>query len=310
MSPVSSELPPRVLLSSTADINRLVLRLLAGRRLPRVEFRLDGLHVLHSQRAQDRFTRLSDACNCLLGELLGGLVALGGAYLVWVRSGGLLALCAVAGAALGVWLAGKFIELAWNRLQLLRVLFDLRRRLRTGEHSAERDYPVLQATPPPVAPSAAGTLRARVPRSMRSAPAPRERVLVRNAADADHLLVRLATRWRLPRIDIDSGKLGPLDLQRAQARVAHLSRGCSYMPAAFLAAAVLLGGLLYVIWSESQAPYRSVRDDWWLQGLDWMDTVPVILSALFAALIGVALEWAWNRVRLLGLLRGLRRQFG
>jgi hypothetical protein len=80
------------------------------------------------------------------------------------------------------------------------------------------------------------------------------------------------------------------------------------MPAAFLSATILLGGFLYIVWTESQAWFRSERADWWLLRLDWDDALPVVLAALCAAMIGILLEWAWMRVRLLLVLRGLRNQ--
>lgn len=308
MSPASRALLPRFVLREVADINRLFVHLLTHWRLPRVEFRIDGLHVLHSQHAQDRFVRLSDACNCLLGEALAVLTLLVGSYATWTTWGGWPEMGWVVLATLGIGVVGKVIEAGWTRLKLLRVLRDLRRRLGTADGSPEREFAI-----PAVAPHVGRVMHAavqnrRVRQSVPAAKPRRPKVVLRDIADIDRLFIHLVTHWRLPRIDIHVDSIPGLEVQRAQASVVRFSDGCSYMPAAFLSAAILLGGLLYIIWTESQAWFRSERADWWLLKLDWDDALPVVLAALAAALVGTALEWAWMRVRLLLVLRGLRDQ--
>lgn len=308
MSPASRALLPRFLLCSTADINRLFVHLLTHWRLPRVEFRVDGLHVLHSQRAQDRFARLSESCNCLLGETLAVLVLLIGSYATWTTFGGWPEMGLVVLATLGVGLVGKLIEAGWTRLKLLRVLHDLRHRLGTAVDSPERQF-AIPAVAPHIPQGIHAVDKERRVRKYRPPPKPRRpRVVLHDMADIDRLFIHLVTHWRLPRIDIHVDSIPGLEVQRAQHGVVRFSGGCTYLPAAFLSATILLGGLLYIVWTESQAWFRSERADWWLLKLDWDDALPVVVATLCVALIGTALEWVWMRVRLLLVLRGLRNQ--
>jgi hypothetical protein len=76
---------PKVVLGSVADINRLWLRVLAGWRLPRLEIRIDGLATPVAQRAQDRYTRISEGASFILCAVLATLTLLGGLANAMVR---------------------------------------------------------------------------------------------------------------------------------------------------------------------------------------------------------------------------------
>lgn len=310
MSPSSRERLPRFTLRNAADINHLFVHLLTHGAPPRVDFRVDGLHAIHSQRAQDRFARLADSCNCLIGETLAATAMLLGMWVVWASSGGWLEAGMAVIAAVLAGLAGKIFELAWTRIRLLRVLQDLRRRLGTADDSPERDFVQAPTDPHADIPRLRLAQRSHAPLTRHADHARRPRVVIRDLADIDRLLIHLATHWALPRIDIHVDSIPGLEVQRAQSAVSRYSGGCSYLPAAFLSAAIFLGGLLYIVWTQSQAWFRSARADWWLLKLDWDDAVPVVAAAVGAALVGTALEWGWKRVRLLLVLRGLRGQLG
>jgi hypothetical protein len=304
---------PRIILRDAADIKRVSLRLLTHWRLPRADFRIDSLPPLASQRAQDRFTRLHEGCNCVIGELLGAAMLLGGSFMVWKSVDGWIGMGWVVFAAVWIGLIGKLIELAWVRVRLLLVLAALQRRIAAGGEPAGANEAVspisvqpfrraLNAEDDPV------VLRPPVERRVARTSPRRPSVLLREAADIDRLVLRVATRWRLPRIEIRTDALPPLEVQRAQVRVVRFSGPASLLPAAFFATAILLGGLLNVIWTESEAWFYSTRPDWWLLGLDWSDVQPVVIAALTAGLVGVAIEVIWKRARLVLVLRNLRGQ--
>lgn len=300
--------PSGFLLRNASDIDFLVLHLLANRKLPRVEFHVERLPALESQRAQHRFTRLAKACNCLLGEILGATTLLVGSFAVWVVSRSWRQVGWVVLAALCVAAIGKGIELAWNRWQLIRVLRGVRRRL--AEIASGRYQPVPATAAPVPGRSFHHALNrekgdeARYSRIQRPAlpdePA-RPLVAVHGAADINRVALRLLTRWTLPRIDIRVATLPPLDVQRAQNRFTRLSESYSYLLAGVLAAVSLLVGLFYVVWKSNET--------WkWNSGQDWSGVGLVLVVTLYAALLGCALEVLWVRVRLLLVLRGLWRR--
>lgn len=304
---------PRFILRDAADLRRLSVRLFTHWRLPRADFRIDSLPPLASQRAQDRFTRLHEGCNCVIGELLGAATLLGGSFMVWKSVDGWIGMGWVIYGAVWVGLIGKVIELAWVRLRLLLVLAGLRRRIAAGGEPTEADgaasaiavQPFRRALNVEDDPVVQGPPVQR--RNVRTSPR-RPSFLLREAADIDRLVLRVATHWRLPRIEIRTDALPPLEVQRAQVRVVRFSGPSSLLPAAFFAIAILLGGLLKVVWTESEAWYYSPREDWWLLRLDWSDVQPVVIAALCAGLAGAAIEVIWKRARLLLVLRALRRQ--
>lgn len=299
---------PKVLVRDAADINRLRIHLVTHWKRPSVQFRVDELPALESQRAQDRFVRLSDGCNCLIGEMLGAMTLLGGSFMTWTSTRSWRDMGLVVIATLYAALMGKGIELAWTRLKLLRVLRRLRRRL-AGEDFDEV-APVPTAFKPSRVEEEDVVQDNLIQRPVLPDGPKRPKVLLRDAADIDRLIPSLATRWTLPRIEIRVDALPRLDAQRAQTRIVRLSGGCSYLLAALLGVAILLGGLLYKVWTESQDWLYSQREDWWLLQLDWSDVMPVVIAALCAGFIGAAIEMVWLRVRLMLVLRGLRHQLG
>jgi hypothetical protein len=302
---------PRLLLRDAADINRARIHLVTHWTLPRIEFRVDALPVLVSQRAQDRFVRLAEACNCLFGQLLAGATLLGGSVLTWTSRGGWREMGLVALATLYAAFIGKGIELAWNRMRLLLVLRRVRRRLgAAGQHAT------IESVIPVAAPRTfrhalnvddGEVLPENLRRPRPSGGPKRPKVLLHDDADINQLVIRLATRWRLPRIEIHIDGLAELDTQRAQASYVRLSEGLSYLPAAFMATAILLGGLLYAVWTSSQDWLFSSREDWWVGSPGWSDVEGVVVATLCAALVGWVAEVVWIRVRLVMVLRGLRR---
>jgi hypothetical protein len=309
---VSPEVPG-IILSTASDIRRLSSHLLTHWTLPRVQFRIGGPSSLASQRAQDRFARLYDGCNCVLGELLGAATLVGGLHMVWISGDFRGSTGWVLVAAVCLALIGKGMELAWVRMRLLLALRDLRRRTSAGEEcepaaGAPSPAPV-QPLRRAINPEGDGVVhRSRVrPQFVYRGPR-RPSIALRTTADINRLVRRLAILWTLPRIELRLDALPLLDLQRAQLRVVRLAGPSSYFPAALLAVAVLLGGLLKVVWTESQSWFYSEREDWWLLRLDWSDVQPVVIGALCAALAATVMEASWKRVRLLLLLRGLRRR--
>ncbi len=74
----------RFLVRDIADIDRVRTYLLTHWTPPRVEFQVDMLPAVESQRAQDRIVRLAGGCNCLLGEALAMLTLVGGSFIAWI----------------------------------------------------------------------------------------------------------------------------------------------------------------------------------------------------------------------------------
>lgn len=131
---------PRVEVSSNADITRLCLKLFTRWSLPRVEFHTDGIPVLEVQRAQYFYDQLSGSANFLLAGLMAVLTLLGGLLYVlwqlvpnaplerldlWLDVLGWSDVWPVLVVALFAGVAGWLIELAINRVRLLRVLRNL-----------------------------------------------------------------------------------------------------------------------------------------------------------------------------------------
>jgi hypothetical protein len=306
---------PRLLLRDAADLNRARIHLVTHWTVPRIEFRVDALPALASQRAQDRFVRLSEACNCLFGQLLAGATLLGGSVLTWTSRGGWREMGLVALATLYAALIGKGIELAWNRVRLLLVLRRLRRRLGAADQHARTESVIPVAAPRTFSHALNADDGEVLPenllrRSRLSAGPKRPKVLLRDAADINRLIIRVATRWKLPRIEIHVDGLSDLETQRAQASYARLAEGLSYLPAAFMATAILLGGLLHAVWTSSQDWLFTTREDWWVGSPGWSDVEWVVVATLCAALVGWVIEVVWIRVRLVRVLRGVQRRRG
>lgn len=295
----------RMLVRDVADIKRLRVHLFTHWARPSVEFRVADLPLLESQRAQDGFARIFHACNCLIGELLGAVTLLWGSFHIWTSMRSWTEMWIVLLATLYAVLVGKGMELVWVRLKLLRVLRRLHRRLNGKEF--DKVLPPESPIQPFKVEVADAATRDNVPFALPDGPR-RPRVVLRTAADIDRLICRAATPWRLPRIEIRIYGLGSLDTQRAQTRVVRFCGGCNFLLAALLAVGVLLTGLLYQVWTESQAWFYSESEFWWLLKLDGSDVLPVVLAMLAAGLLGAAMEWVWLRARLIVVLMGIRSQ--
>lgn len=297
-----------ILLRDAADIRRAALRVATRWRPPRIEVSTGRFPVLAAQYAQQRFTRLANDCNCLLGEVLGGTTLVLGLGWGWVFNRSWSDVGLVLVAALLTLFTGKIIERAWTRARMLLVLLGLRRRL-----DSTKD---LRATKPvghewleaPHAPlnesSAAGADQPMAQAPMRRR-RPRPRVILNNAADVRRLCVRLATRWTLPRIEIRNTALLERDAQRAQHRYMRLTDGSSFMLAAVLGTLTLLAGSLYVILTQTPDVSPIEEPELWARAIDWSDVQPVLLATSGAALAGWVIERLVIRLRLLRVLRVL-----
>jgi hypothetical protein len=134
---------PRFVLGNAADINRLRLRLATRWTLPRIEIHIDGLAERDVQRAQHRYTRLTDSTSFLLTGVLASLTMLSGLTYVlwqqvpdsdpmehpelWIAAVDWSNVKPVLFAALCAGLFGWVIERALVRVRLFRVLRGLRR---------------------------------------------------------------------------------------------------------------------------------------------------------------------------------------
>jgi hypothetical protein len=301
----------KILLRDAADIHRAQVRVATRRTLPHLEVSTDRFPPLVAGRAQDRLSRLTDACNCLLGEVLGGATLLAGIARAWVWSRSWVDAGLVLIAALAVLLIGKAIEICWTRMRMLLVLAGLRRRLDSSQ-DLPATKPVGYAwleSPAPTEPASSTELAASIPAPGRRARrAPRPSVVLGNAADINRLCLRLATRWTMPRIDIRVDGLPEQHAQRARHHYMRLTDGASFMLAGVLAALTLLGGMLHVLWMQNSDGELADIPELWNHTLGWSDMQPVLIAALVASLLGWAIELLVIRMRLLRVLRGLRRR--
>nr|PZN67192.1 MAG: hypothetical protein DIU62_06805 [Pseudomonadota bacterium] len=307
--------PERFILRNSADIRRVRKHLLSHWRVPRVQVSIDSLPVVESQRAQHRFDTLSESCNCLLGEMAGGVTLLIGCYRAWVHTWlGPPDLMPAVIAAVVVGVAGKAIEKGLTRMRLVLVL----RRLQLVLAGRIAGTATATSGGPGPAPGDALVYRLanRWPRKLDSGPPPasasappspvrpRRQLLVGSAADVNRAAVGLFFHWKLPRIDIAEDTLAPDVAQRAQYQLRRLREGPGFMLAAVLATITLLAGfLIYLMRNSSQDAVL------WTSPLGSAGPLAVLAGTLLAALAGVAAEAAWKRLRLLGLLLELRRQF-
>lgn len=296
----------RFVLRDTADINRALEHLVRHWTPPSVDVRVDRLTALECQRAQDRFTRLTDNCNCMLGEMLGGATLLIGGYATWISARGLPNLLPLTFATLMTIFAGKGIELAWTRVRLIFVLRALRHRLE--ETIAGRITAILAKPPetrpyrrPSISTERAAVDNARIQRSKSGASSARIRIPLREVRDIDRLVVHLITHWALPHMEVQVDTLPKMAVQRAQDRLVRLSAGYTYLLAAVLAVVSFLVGFAYIVWPPDEIVL-------WTMHQDWSDVLMALIVTLFAGLIGCVGEILLIRLRLLLLLFGLRRQ--
>ncbi|HUG73188.1 MAG TPA: hypothetical protein VMK82_07185 [Steroidobacteraceae bacterium] len=297
---------PRFLLRDAADINRLVVHLVTHWKRPAVDVRIDQLPTLESHRAQDQLARLTEACNCIVGEALGGVTLLIGCCLACIWQGWRYLLWTLV-ATLAAVLVGKGVEVAWNRVSLLLLLRRLRHRV--SDAIAGR---LVESTPVKVAETRTydyplNSLDGDVPQHSRiqhrhSLGGPdRPRLLLRDASDVDRALRHLFAHWKVPRIVIQIDEIPARSLERAQDRLVRLSAGYSYQLAGVLAFATFVVSMTYVM-----RPPKDIL--LWTLDQDWGDFLMVLMVTFLAALLGSAGEILWIRMRLLRVLRSLRRQ--
>jgi hypothetical protein len=287
----------RVVVRNAADLNRLAIHLATHWTLPRIEISTEAFAALDVQRTQDRVARLSEACNCLLGEMLATATLLLGLGHAWTTSKGWDQVGWVILAALGAGLVGKALNIAWTRVKLLRAVRRLRSPSGTPGDFAEAEAARHARIEARIRHDVRGE-RAQRPEASRAEPTPS--VLLRNAADIDATLMRVITSRTLPRIQVGIDGLPELEAQQVQHRIVHLSRGCNCVLGAVLAAVTLLVGGLYVVWSASSS--------WFPPQSSWSPAGLLLISVLGAGLIGWAIETGWTRLRLLRVLQGLRSQ--
>jgi hypothetical protein len=290
----------KFLLRDTADINSLLVHLVTHRALPVVDVRVDKLPARDSHRVQHRFAQLSLACNCLVGELLGGATLLVGCSAAWASAHEWRNLGLAIVVALAVALIGKGIEVGWTRARLVLALRDLRYRL--AETIAGRMVePLVQVQ------DARPYQRAlnrndddvlhedRIPPVRSRAVPDRPRMLLRGKGDLCRLGLHLVSHWTLPHMQIEADVLPTRIGQRAQHRLVRLSAGYSYLLAAVLAVLTFLSGFAAILWPQSQIIL-------WKMEQDWSDILLALAATVCAGLLGWAGEILWIRLRLLWVL--------
>jgi hypothetical protein len=304
----------RVLVRSTADVDRLTRHLFTHWTLPRIEIRIESLPAVAVQLFQHRIARISDAPTGGLVVTLATIAVVAGIYLGWLDFKSMIwttrqfwqHLALIAIAALYAGLIGKGIGMALVRVRLMGVLRRLRRQLVAGKTVDEparyvgRDLPHVPVKAAVISGIDDATDEVLTRRTVLSRPR-RPKVVLRTAADVKRLLVHLFTHLKLPSVQISVDGVATLDVQRAQHRIVHLSEACNCVLGACLAGATLLGGAFVVEWISSHHWDWMVPESWGPLGM-----VPV--AALCAALTGVAIEMVWNRVRLVLVVRGVRHR--
>jgi hypothetical protein len=301
-------------LRTGADINRLIIHLFTRWSLPAVTVHFESLPELLQQRTQHRMTRISETRHLPLAVVLASITFLVGAALIWTSVHSMiwtprqwqqnLTLLAIAMLYAGA-IGAALVSLS-TRLRLLRALQNLRRQMAAGERldleplryhgsnlprrqTASVEEPDLDNV------EAVESLQ----HSVLSRPRP-PWVLVRRRADIGQLVLYLLSHRKLPHVAIGVDGIPPLDVQRAQHRIAQLSETCYCLIGPVLAGLMLLGGAFIVQWMSAQ------NWDWWVPEGRWGAMGLVSLAAAVAALCGVLIEIIWARVKLVHVVRSVR----
>jgi hypothetical protein len=311
----------RVIIHDAAGLLRLCLRLFFYWKLPRIEVRIAALPALVVQYAQHRVTQLTNARNTLLGEVIGIVVLLGGAYTAWWMARGWQLLGMVAAYAVGGWLAGKVVNGAWTRIRLLALMLHLRVQLavvsrgRIGAIGRQvlaeprkfqgyrRPWKWKLFRRGSAAKSRQSETIVISRQAVRPKKSTRPKVSLRQSTDIDRLILRVASRWKLPRVEIPVAEQPSLEVQRAQHLFVRLSETSNCLLGGLLGAAALVGASFYLIW----IPNQTIT---WARTLGWDSLGWVLAVALGAALIGAVIELIWTRMRLVLVLLRLRRRIG
>jgi hypothetical protein len=297
--------PEKVVLRGTSDVDRLIAYLLSHIKPPRIEVCIDKISDLESARAQHDLRLYSEKCNCLLGEVAGGLTFLIGGYHAWLSArGDWPSLLPVVAATACIALLGKAIEIAWSRYKMIRVLRYLRGRL-SGSIAA----PAITNPPLPVSEMRSRAARSPEPdMSVRFATSPKResgpkaypKIPLSSTQDIDRLIIHLATHWPLPQAEVLAQDLPALTAQRAQSRLTRVSSGYSYLPAAVLALLGFLGGFGLLM----QPPDDPVL---WRMRPEGSSILSVFAATLCGGAFGLLAEAFWKRVQFLRVLLPLRR---
>lgn len=302
--------PPPAILRTSADINRLIVRLLLQWSPPRIDVQLESLPPLHVQHTQQHLELLHERTIGSWGEIAGGVTLVVGGFHAWTQVRQWQQLGVVMMAVAVVWLAGQLLEAAWRRGRLVWAVWRLKRQLRTGRGlyrgstlpPSQPDYDSAIPTP-----SVSNLAARKVPfprvteaAGARNAGTDLDAVLIRQGSDIDPVLRQLATRGRLPRIELRAS-LPELDLQRMQHTLTRISGSCNCVLGALFAALTLLAGGFYIL---------MTGDEFW----EWMGNsavrqgVLLVGGVLGAGALGWMLETALNRLRLAALLLRLRNR--
>lgn len=314
----------KVIIHDAAGISRLCLRLFFYLKMPRIEVRIEKLPDLVVQYAQHRITRLSEARNTLLGEVFAIVALLCGSYVVWWMARGWQLLGLVAAIAMGAWVAGKLVNVVWTRLRLLGVLLRLRLKLAVvskgnvgaigrqviaepRRYQGRRPWKLFRVFQRFRRSSAAKVSQELPATNLRQPVRPRKtarpRVSLRQITDIDRLMLKVISRWKLPRVEILVDAVPLLDKQRAQLRFVRLSEASNWLLGGVLGAAALVGASFYLIWIPDPTLV-------WARTLGWHSLAWVLALGCCAALIGAVIEFVWTRTQLVLMLLRLRRRIG
>jgi hypothetical protein len=303
-------------LRDRADINRLILHLFTRFSLPAVTVHFETLPAVLQQRAQHRITRISATSHLPLAAGMAAMTFLVGAALMWTSFHSMiwtprqwqqnLTLLAIAMLYAGV--IGAALVFLFTRVRLLLTLRRLRRDIAAGERLDLESLRYHGSNVPrsnPAAAEATGQDAEEVADSLQNSVLSRPRppwILVRRRADVGRVVLYLLSHRRLPHVSIDVDGTPPLDVQRAQHRISQLSETCYCLIGPVLAGLMLLSGAFIVQWVASQ------NWDWWVPEGRWGAMGLVSIAAAAAALLGVAIEVIWARVRLVRIIRSVRHR--
>lgn len=303
---------PRFLLRDAADINRLINYLMRHWKPPGVEVRIERLPLLDSLRVQERFFRLAQDCNCVVGEMLGIATLLLGCWVSWISLRGHINVGQILFAALVAAVIGKLAELAWTRTRLWLLLRDLRHRLE--DTLAGRVARTTVKVPDAIAlgEQAAGrhfsqalnrgdgeALRGEYSEAIALADeSDRARLPLRNASDIRSAALHLLVYWRLPLMNIELDVLPRPIVERAQDRLVRLAAGYNYLLPAGVMVVSFLAASAWLLW-----PSENVLI--WKMETDWPGVLIVLAVTASTGLIAIACEVLWVRARLLWILARL-----
>jgi hypothetical protein len=303
-------------LRATSDINRLIFHLFTHWNLPVVTVEFETLPALLQQRTQHRITTISETSHLPVAAALAAITFFVGAALIWTSFHSMiwtphqwqrnLTLLAIAMLYAGV--IGAALGVVVTRLRLLLTLRQLRRAIGAGGkldleslryHGSNlpRRHAAPSEKPEPDDAADADSLQY----SVLSRPRP-PWVLVRRKADVGRLVLYLLSHRKLPHVSIGVDGIPPLDVQRAQHRIAQVSETCYCLIGPVLAGLMLLSGAFIVQWVSSQ------NWEWWVPEGRWGAMALVAVAAGGAALLGVVIEIIWARVKLVQVVRSVRHR--